>query len=348
MTTVLDPALTLSALEPARTFGELALPEASSRSLARRLARLPAPESTGGIDHALTRYHQLFAQLPTGILCELLDFGRHVDTPGVLLVRNLPVDRELPPTPVDGGPSGAKRSFVAEGVLLGLSGLLGEPMGVLTEKSGRLVHDVVPVAAGATTQTNQGSAVFLNFHSDIVHDPIGRYDLANPDFLVLSCLRSEPEGTASTYYADARDIRAALDDRTFEELRSPLYRLNAPGSYTRAFAGGGEVLSDPVPIISGSPEYPEITVSANGVRPMTQAAALALVRLQEVCREVAHEVRLAPGQALLVNNRKGLHARSAFSARYDGTDRWLQRSYVRRSLWSIRYRVTPDDRRVHF
>ena len=27
------------------------------------------------------------------------------------------------------------------------------------------------------TQTNQGSVVFLNFHNDIVHDALGRYDL---------------------------------------------------------------------------------------------------------------------------------------------------------------------------
>ena len=52
--------------------------------------------------------------------------------------------------------------------------------------------------------------------------------------------------------------------------------------------------------------------------------------------------------ALLINNRKGVHARSSFTARYDGEDRWLQRTYVRRSLWSIRYRVTPENRRVHY
>ena len=50
---------------------------------------------------------------------------------------------------------------------------------------------------------------------------------------------------------------------------------------------------------------------------------------------------------LVICNRKGLHARSEFPARHDGSDRWLQRTYLRRSLWSIRYRKVPGDRRVH-
>lgn len=48
-----------------------------------------------------------------------------------------------------------------------------------------------------------------------MHDVIGRYDVANPDFLVLSCLRADHEGIAGTYYADARDVSAALAPRSW-------------------------------------------------------------------------------------------------------------------------------------
>ncbi|MGW8781249.1 TauD/TfdA family dioxygenase [Streptomyces sp. NPDC055796] len=321
------------------------LPDSVREAVGRDLARLADPAAD--LDWATARCHQVFAQLPTELLRRLLDFGRHPDTPGVALVGNLPQDALLPPTPLDGGPCPAKGTFVAEGVLLGLSGLLGEPVGMLSEKDGRIVHDVVPVPGGEHTQTNQGSRAFLNFHSDIVHDPAGRYDLANPDFLVLNCLRADHDGEAVTYYADARDIAASLGDDVLTTLRSPLFRLNAPGGYTRAHAGGREVLSDPVPLIGGAAAFPEITVAANGVRPMTTAAGTALLRLQEVCRSVAQPVRLRPGQALLVNNRKGVHARSVFTPRYDGLDRWVQRTYVRRSLWTIRHRASPTARRVH-
>ncbi|ONK11836.1 TauD/TfdA family dioxygenase [Streptomyces sp. MP131-18] len=339
------PTLQTSTHAP-QTLGRIELPDAVRDSIGQALAVAPDPDLD--IDRSMARYHQIFATLPLELLQQILDFGRHSDTPGVGYVRNLPVDAELPATPANGGPATGKKTFVAEGVLLGLSGLLGEPVGFLTEKNGQLVHDVIPVAGGATSQTNQGSTVFLNFHNDIVHDAIGRYDVSNPDFLVLSCLRADHEGVAATHYADARDVVRALDSRTYELLRSPLFRLNAPGSYVRDVAGGREVLSDLVPMISGPEHFPEISASANGVRAMTTAAEAALDRLQAACRETAHQVYLRPGEALLINNRKGLHARTPFTARYDGADRWLQRSYVRRSQWSIRYRQTEDNRRVHY
>lgn len=328
-----------------RTFDEIVLDDAVRDALGGELLSFPDPAID--LDRSLTRLHALFAQLPLDQLQTILDFGRHGDTPGVALVRNLPVDPDLPETPIDGGPSTGKRTFVAESVLLGLSQLLGEPVGVTTEKNGRIVHDVVPVSAGATTQTNQSSTVFLNFHNDIVFDETGRYDVANPDFLVLLCLRQDAAKEAVTHYADARDVAGELAPDVLETLRAPLYRLNAPGSYVRDVANGAEVLSDPVPIISGPADLPEIAVSANGVRGLTEEAERALLDLQRVCRTVAHHVKLAAGTALLINNRKGLHARSQFFARHDGRDRWLQRTYLRRSLWTIRYRGSSADRRVY-
>lgn len=328
-----------------QTFAQIVVDSAARDAISGALREFGNP--VDDIDRSLAHLRMIFAQLPVEQAQTILDFGRHVDTPGVALVRNLPVDPTLPDTPVDGEPSRAKQTFVAEAVLLGLSQMLGEPVGFTTEKSGRLIHDVVPVSAGATSQTNQSSHVFLNFHNDIVHDSVGRYDVSNPDFLVLNCVRQDRDKEAITHYADARDISRALDPRVVEVLRSPLFRLNAPGSYIRDVAGGGEVLSEPVAVISGPAECPEIAISANGVRGLTDEATEALSQLQAACRAVAHQVKLEPGTALLINNRKGLHARSQFRAQHDGRDRWLQRTYIRRSLWTIRYRGTGFDRRVH-
>ncbi|MET0132094.1 MAG: TauD/TfdA family dioxygenase [Kibdelosporangium sp.] len=328
-----------------RTFGEVVLADEVSGTIGAALRKFPNP--VDDIDRSLACLRMIFAQLPVDQAQQILDFGRHVDTPGVTVVRNLPVDPDLTDTPTDGEPSRTKKTYVGETVLLGLSQMLGEPVGFTTEKSGRLVHDVVPVSTGASTQTNQSSHVFLNFHNDIVHDEVGRYDVSNPDFLVLNCLRQDRDKEAITYYADARDIVRFLDPRIVETLRSPLFRLNAPGSYIRDMAGGVETLSDPVAVISGPAASPEVSISANGVRGLTPEAVQALADLQRACRTVAHQVKLAPGVALLINNRKGLHARSQFPAHHDGQDRWLQRTYIRRSLWNIRYRGVEGDRRVH-
>jgi len=325
----------------------VSLPDNVRDALLENLLALPDPALD--IDDAMARTHQVFADLPLPTLRTVMDFGRHIDTPGVMLIDNLPTEPNLPPTPADGGPCRAKTTFVAECVLLGLSGLLGEPVGFITERDGRIVHDIIPTASGASTQTSQGSRVFLKFHNDIVHDTSGRYDLSNPDFLVLNCLRADRTNQAETWYADAREILRVLAPKTIETLRAPLFRLNAPGGYVRMFAGGKETYSEPVPILAGPDHAPEISAAANGVRCLTPAAADAFETLQRACRadEVADVVRLEPGQALLINNRKGLHARTQFSAEYDGMDRWLQRTYIRRSLWNIRDRAEFGTRRVY-
>jgi L-asparagine oxygenase len=323
-----------------RTIGHIDLPATATDRLRQDLLALPDP--TADPCRATTRLLQVFAAaLDTKQLQQILDAGRHPDTPGVTLVTGLPTDPVLPATPIDGGPASDKDSFVSEGVVLGLSTLIGEPYGVHSEKCGQLVHDVIPVENGARTQTNMGSTVFLNFHNDIIHDAAGHYTLANPDFLVLLCVRPDPEGKALTYYADARDILAALPAQHADQLRQAQFQLNAPGNYCRT-VGQDQVLSNVTAIITGPHDYPEVGTSANGVIALTRAGELAFAAFQVACREVAHEVALRPGQALIINNRKGLHARSSFAARHDGTDRWLQRSYVRRCFWTSRYRAGAE------
>jgi hypothetical protein len=43
-------------------------------------------------------------------------------------------------------------------------------------------------------------------------------------------------------------------------------------------------------------------------------------------------VRLLPGDLVIVDNRRAVHSRSEFEPRWDGKDRWLQRTYVSRDL----------------
>jgi serine/threonine protein kinase len=73
---------------------------------------------------------------------------------------------------------------------------------------------------------------------------------------------------------------------------------------------------------------------ACGARGIGQPAIDALDELRRVVSapDTHRSVRLGAGDLLVVNNRKCAHARSRFAAKFDGTDRWLQRVYVRRSL----------------
>jgi hypothetical protein len=53
-----------------------------------------------------------------------------------------------------------------------------------------------------------------------------------------------------------------------------------------------------------------------------------LVRLRNLIEEIKTSVVLEPGDLLVVDNNIAVHGRSPFAPRFDGYDRWLQRSFV--------------------
>jgi L-asparagine oxygenase len=294
---------------------------------------------------ALTGLYKAFGALPTPLLKEILLFGRDPAGPGCMLLDGLPIDESLPDTPVAGTVPRNRETLDSEKSLLGLAQLVGTPVGYRTEKDGELVHHVVPMQGGEYTQSNRGSKVFLAYHNDSMYDESMVFNSHNPDYLLLLCLRADHDHEAQTMYADAREVCAELPQFTRKLLRGPRFRMAAPSNYTLLVRGardGEKVWSDPVPVLSGPAELPEIYVAANGVQALDPISEQALAELMRACHRVGerHSVRLERGQAMLINNRKGVHARTVFQAHYDGRDRWLLRANIRTSLWSIRDRAT--------
>ncbi|KAK9807837.1 hypothetical protein WJX72_010669 [[Myrmecia] bisecta] len=139
--------------------------------------------------------------------------------------------------------------------------------------------------------------------------------------------------TAVTRFADVFSIVRQLDHDLLAELRKPLYCFR--------FSAGrdGDVVYGPwQPVLSGPEAAPQLTVNFWDPRALTPGAEAALERLQEVLDmpEVQTCVRLAPGDLLLLDNRRTVHARSAFVPRFDGQDRWLQRLWGRATTWDGR------------
>lgn len=283
-----------------------------------------------------------FSTLPDSLLADILRFRRYPESPGFIYLRNLPVEPDLKPTPTNGRPVTAKRHYVSEGCVAGVSLLLGEPIGFTTEKRGDLIHNIVPVKANALTQSNEGSKAFLSFHNDTVYDESGVYNRCNPDYLILYCLRPQTPQPVATHFAEARQIAAALSEQQVAILRQPLFEMAAPSTYTREYLGDVRKWSLPTPILAGPEDCPEICLAANGVRGVNEEAQRVLDELVAALHagSIGGRVELTPGDALIINNRKGLHARDSFDARFDGSDRWLMRCYVRSSTWELRGRRT--------
>ncbi len=321
------------------------IPAAYRDELRARFAAIVSPFDD--YQGALVGLHKAFGTLPDELLREIFLFGRAPSSPGILLLEGLPIDHDLPDTPVAVDRQRHTLASEAEKSLLGLAQLIGTPVGYLSEKDGNLIHHVVPMPGGEYTQSNRGSKVFLSYHNDSMYDESMVFNSHNPDFLLLLCLRADRNGEASTMYADARLVTAQLDPEVLSLLREPRFRMAAPSNYTLLIKRAGDsekVWSHPVPILSGPADFPEIYIAANGVEALDEKADTALHALLEACQQVGerHAVKLQPGQAMLINNRKGVHARTQFQAHYDGQDRWLLRANIRTSLWNIRNRATTQ------
>jgi L-asparagine oxygenase len=320
----------------------LSIPVPVCAELARRLAEVTLEQSHQA---GFVGLHKAFACLPDDILLQVFHFGRDPTSPGIMLLEGLPIDAVLPETPIDAGDQRGSIAALSEKTLLGLAQLIGTPVGYLSEKDGSLIHHIVPMPGGEYTQSNRGSRVFLSYHNDSMYDASGIFNSHNPDFLLLLCLRADAAGEAKTMFADARGVTERLDEDIRQVLRQSRFRMAAPSNYTlliRQATSTEKIWSQPVPILSGPADLPEIYIAANGVEALDAEAEKALHQLLDVCQEVGEQfaVQLRPGQALLINNRKGVHARTEFSADYNGKDRWLLRANIRTSLWNIRDRTT--------
>ncbi|SDM58207.1 TauD/TfdA family dioxygenase [Allokutzneria albata] len=283
-------------------------------TLARELA------DGGAVDAAwVDRVRDAWELTPITLRQGIRRYRRHSGPQGALLLRNLPVDESaLPGTPSVAG-SVQRTTSAPAAVLVLLACGLGDPIAYAAEKSGALVQDVVPVRGHEQVQGNTGSAM-LSFHTENAFHP------HRPDHLILLCLRADHDRVAGLRTASVRETLPLLDEDTAKILSSPEFLTAPPPSF-----GGGEG-TEPHPVLHGSPEDPELRVDLAATTALTDQAAAALIALREAFARTMRSVRLVPGDLAVVDNRVAVHGRSLFQPRYDGRDRWLQRTFVAADL----------------
>ncbi|MGW5117571.1 TauD/TfdA family dioxygenase [Streptomyces noursei] len=243
------------------------------------------------------------------------EFRRRSGADGALVLRGLPIGaRHLPPTPMVQGSVQHHPSLTAAMLLLFAVGL-GDPAAFAAEKSGALVQDVVPVPGQEEVQGNVG-AVELTFHTENAFHP------HRPDYVMLLCLRPDHEGVAELRTSCARRVLPLLTPGTRETLGRPEFVTEAPPSFGPAVEGTAHA------VLTGDPADPDWRIDEAATRAVTPEARMALAELAAVAHRTYTAVRLRPGDLAIVDNRVTLHGRSAFTPRYDGRDRWLQRTFA--------------------
>ena len=100
-------------------------------------------------------------------------------------------------------------------------------------------------------------------------------------------------------------------------------------------------------MLFGHPDQPYLRIDPvfMSAAPGDAEAAAALKALTGELQRQLVEVALDAGDLLVVDNYKAVHGRSAFTARFDGTDRWLKKAIVTRDLRRSRaHRRAAHDR----
>ncbi|MEV8067279.1 TauD/TfdA family dioxygenase [Streptomyces sp. NPDC085995] len=269
-------------------------------------------------------------ELPVPLRRSLADFGRDPGPAGALLIRGLPVDEELiGPTPMAGG-SVQREATVPAAVLMLLTHALGEPISFRPEKSGAMVHDVIPVPGSEEFQGNEGSAL-LTFHNENAFHP------HRPDFVLLLCVRADHDRVAGLRTASIRQVHHLLGDAHREALFRPEFSTAPPPSFALPATH-----SQPHPVLSGAREDPDLLIDFAATEPLTERAAQAMRELQRLFAAHALTHRLLPGDLAIVDNRVTVHGRTGFVPRYDGRDRWLHRTFATQNLRRSRVHRAGD------
>lgn len=253
--------------------------------------------------------------LPAEVYEALVDFVDDAPASGALLIENMPLG-DLPPTP-DDPLMAQKPDLGSEFALLTVARVLGRPVGYLPEHGGDVVQNISPTKRNADRQVSTSSKSMLEFHTEAAFHP------HRPRYLLLLCLRGDP--SAATTLCSIAGVLETLSPRSRAVLCQPRFTTGIDESYA---GGRSEARSIHRPVLHGDPDSPKLWLDADLMRGTDPVAQEALDELARLVREHATAVTLKAGDLLVVDNDLAVHGRTPFKPRFDGTDRWLQRTFV--------------------
>lgn len=273
------------------------------------------PAGDIGTEHFVSAAADFSQQLPSEILEAVAHFREHSHESGAILLRGLPVGvlPDTPSTPI----TVTSKDNTSELTLLAIAKCLGEPVGYKPELGGRLIQNLVPTQANQDRQVSTSSKVSLMFHTEAAFHP------HRPSYLVLLCLKGDEQ--ALTTLASIREVLPFLPEETRKVLFEPRFRTAIDESYLN---GRENQLGELRPVLMGDQHAPTMVFDEDLMVGVDATADMALKRLARAVESHHTSVCLQQGDVLIVDNAVAVHGRSPYTPRFDGTDRWLQRTFV--------------------
>lgn len=233
--------------------------------------------------------------------------------PAVMLIRGLDIGT-IPPTPIVRGFDSTLDK--PKKILLEAASNYGFPISFAQEQDGILIQNVYPVPTLETKQISSSSKVELGLHTETA------FHQYKPTVVLLLCLRGDPN--AVTTYASIDEIIQNLAPSAISTLTKPWFITSVDESFRM---NGEPNMEIPCSILrqTGDTNSYEICYDQTLMRGINDEATSALRGLEEAINLSVNKVVLDVGDLLVIDNTKVVHGRLPFEARYDGSDRWLQR-----------------------
>ncbi|GAA1265651.1 clavaminate synthase family protein [Sphaerisporangium rubeum] len=300
-------------------------------------------------------------ELPRDLRLQLNHF-RLTEPDALCVISGYPIDdRRIGPTPPHWRDCvGSKTALPEEFFFYLCACLLGDPIAWATQQDGRLLHDVMPIEAHKHEQLGSGSEQLLTWHTEDAFHPL------RTDYVGLMCMRNH-DGIETTA-ASVDDIRIEPD--LAEVMRQERFPIRPDRSHLPHNRAGGEdtdpetkkllersyewimgLEEDPKPIamLFGHPDKPYLRLDPYFMH-VPEDDPEAAAALEAITKEIDASIGgvvLKAGDVLFLDNYRAVHGRKAFTARFDGTDRWLKRLNIARDLRKSRAaRRTADSRTI--
>ena len=282
------------------------------------------------IELFLKNAKSLSSELPKSMQIFLKNFMNENLFDDVAIIKNLPYDKEIE-TPDDNS------HFIGEKTILSrcqtiINEFIGEMVSYEGEAHGRLFQDMVPNKQLMSTQTSLGSKIELELHTEQAFSEL------RPDFLCLSCLKGDTQ--AKTYYLHVRDIINNLSNEEVELLKQKLWKIGVDLSF--AMNGCSNDIRGPLSILTEK----DLLFDQDLMIGINDKSKTIIDKIIDIYYKFRKFHVLIPGDCLIINNRRLVHGRSSFKPKFDGTDRFVIRSFILNNIEKVKNKTNFHNRMI--
>ena len=268
--------------------------------------------------------------IPDRLRTFIQDFKNEKLKNDILIIKNLPVDENII-TPEN------NKSYIGENTKLSrcqaiINQSIGDMIAYESESDGHLFQDMVPNKQLRGTQTSLGSDTELELHTEQA------FSTLKPDYLSLACLKED--NNAKTYYLHLNHILDNITDEEKAVLEKNLWKIGVDLSFVMNGCSSEE--RGPISIIQNN----NLVFDQDLMKGTTRNADDLIKKIINIYYENREHYILEKGDLLILNNNKLVHGRSNFNAKFDGTDRFIIRSFIIHSLKKIKDKTKESNDRI--